>query len=302
MSNFISWSARNSVFANLLMIILIIFGLFSLWNIRSELIPQFSLDRIRVDVVWEGSSPEEVEKGICMKIEESLSKVEGIKRITSLALESKCSTVIQIESWKTPSIVMEDVKDQVNRINTFPENVERPLITEVKQMHQVIHVSLFGNVSESVLKRKSQEIKDELLLLNGISRVVIGGLRNWEISIEVSEENLRRYNLTFQKLAEIIKKNVLELTGGDIRSKQNRIRIRTVGKLYTGLEFEKLELLVKKNGTILRLGDVATVVDSFDEMDTSGRFNGKPASLISVYRTQDEDALKISETVKKYVE
>ena len=140
------------------------------------------------------------------------------------------------------------------------------------------------------------------MLLNGISRVVIGGLRNWEISIEVSEENLRRYNLTFQKLAEIIKKNVLELTGGDIRSKQNRIRIRTVGKLYTGLEFEKLELLVKKNGTILRLGDVATVVDSFDEMDTSGRFNGKPASLISVYRTQDEDALKISETVKKYVE
>ena len=123
MSNFISWSARNSVFANLLMIILIIFGLFSLWNIRSELIPQFSLDRIRVDVVWEGSSPEEVEKGICMKIEESLSKVEGIKKITSLALESKCSTVIQIESWKTPSIVMEDVKDQVNRINTFPENV-----------------------------------------------------------------------------------------------------------------------------------------------------------------------------------
>ena len=302
MSNLISWSARNSVFSNLLMIILIIFGLFSLWNIRSELIPQFSLDRIRVDVNWDGSSPEEVEKGICIKVEESLSKVEGIKKITSLALESRCSTVVQVESWKTPSKVMEDVKDQVNRINTFPEDVERPIITEVKQMHQVIHVSLFGNVSESVLKRKSQEIKDELLLLNGISRVVVGGLRNWEISIEVSEENLRRYNLTFTKLSEIIKKNVLELTGGDIRSKQNRIRIRTVGKLYTGLEFEKLELLVKKDGTILRLGDVATVIDSFDEMDTSGRFNGKPASLISIYRTEDEDALQISEIVKKYVE
>ena len=205
MNNLISWTTKNSVFANLLMVILIIFGFFSLWNIRSELIPQFSLDRIRVDVEWDGSSPEEVEKGICMKVEESLSKVEGIKKITSLALESRCSTVIQVESWKTPVKVMEDVKDQVNRINTFPEDVERPLVTEVKQMHQVIHVSLFGDVSESVLKRKSQEIKDELLLLNGISRVVIGGLRNWEISIEVSEENLRRYDLTFEQLSGIIK-------------------------------------------------------------------------------------------------
>ena len=156
-------------------------------------------------------------------------------------------------------------------------------------------------MAEEVLKRKATEIKDELLDLPNISKVVLSGLRDWEISVEVSEEMLRRYGLTFERVANVIRKNVLELSGGDIRSAERRIRIRTLGKRYTGPEFERLELLTQKDGAILRLGDIARVVDAFEDSDKSGRFNGKPAALILVYRTDEEDALSISKTVVEYV-
>ena len=302
MKQILDWSARHTVFANLLMAIMLIIGVVAVFQIRSELIPQFVLDRVSVNVAWEGASPEEVEEGICIKIEEGLTAVEGVKKINSTAYEGRCDVMVELHSWiKDSRELMEDIRSEIDRINTLPEDIERPIVTDVKRTNQVVHISLFGNVSDEILKRKATEIKDDLLEMPNISKVVLTGLRDWEISIEVSEETLRRHGLTFERLANIIRKNVLELSGGDIRSAERRIRIRTLGKRYTGLEFERLEILTQKDGTILRLGDIARVVDAFEDSDTTGRFDGKPAALITVYRTEKEDALSISKAVAGYV-
>ena len=303
MKRILAWSARHTVFANLMMVIMLIIGVVAVIQIRSEFIPQFALGRVSITVEWEGAGPEAVEEGVCIKIEESLSGVEGIKEFTSIAYEGRCEITVELHTWtKNSRDLMEDIRSEIDRIKTLPEDIERPVVSEVKQMIQVVRLSLFGNVSEEVLKRKATEIKDELLDLPNISKVVLGGLRDWEISIEVSEEMLRRYGLTFERVGNIIRKNVLELSGGDIRSAERRIRIRTMGKRYTGLEFERLEMLTQKNGTILRLGDIARVVDAFEDSDRTGRFDGKPAALITVYRTDEEDALSISRAAVEYVQ
>lgn len=303
MRGMIAWSARNSVFANLLMSILIIVGVAAVFQIRSELLPQFALDRVSVGVVWEGASPEEVEEGVCIKIEEALTGVEGVKKLTSIAYEHRCDVMVELYSWvRDPREAMEDIKSEIDRVNTFPIDIESPVVTEVKRVNQVVHLSLFGDVSERLLKRKAIEIKDELIDIPDISRIVTRGLRDWEISIEVSEETLRRHGLTFERLGDIIRRNALELSGGDIRSPERRIRIRTLGKRYTGREFERLEILTRKNGAVLRLGDIARVVDAFEDSDKTGRFNGKPGALITVFRTEEEDAVSIAKAAAAYVE
>ncbi|MFQ5895998.1 MAG: efflux RND transporter permease subunit, partial [Nitrospinota bacterium] len=172
MKRLIAAAARNPVFANLLMALLIVSGVVALIRIRSELIPQFSLDRIQVQVVWEGASPEEVEEGVCIKIEEALTGIEGIKKITSTAFEHRCQVVVQLESWVEDSRrSMDDIKDAVDRIDTFPDDIERPVVAEVKRIHQVLDLALYGDVSELALKRVAEEIKDDLLAIPGISQV-----------------------------------------------------------------------------------------------------------------------------------
>ena len=302
MKRMIAWAARHTVFANLLMAIMIIAGLVAVFQIRSELLPQFALDRVSVLVSWEGASPAEVEEGVCIQIEEALTGLEGVKKITSIAYEGRCEIAVELHGWIERSRDMvADIQSEIDRIRTLPADIERPIVTEVKRINQVFHLSLFGDVSEAVLKRKATEIKDELLAIPNISRVVLSSLRDWEISIEVSEETLRRYGLTFERAARIIRQNVLELSGGEVRSAERRIRIRTLGKRYTGPEFAQLELLTQPDGTILRVGDVARVVDGFGDSDRTGRFDGKPAALITVYRTDAEDSLSISEAAVEYV-
>ncbi len=303
MKRLLGWIVRNSVFANLLMAIMIVIGVIAVFQIRSELIPQFALDKVSVSVTWQGASPEEVEEGVCIKIEEALTGVEGVKKIASTAYEYQCAVLLDLHTWvKDSRKSMEDIKSEIERINTFPADIERPIVAEVKRINQVVYLSLFGDVAERTLKRKAEEIKDDLLDAYGVSQIVLGGVKNWEISIEVSEETLRRYGLTFERLSDIIRKNVLELSGGDIRTSERRIRIRTLGKRYTGLEFEQLEILAQKDGTILRLGDIARVVDAFEDSDKTGRFNGKPGALITVFRTDEEDAIDIAKAVGRYVE
>jgi multidrug efflux pump subunit AcrB len=297
----IAATTNHRVFANLLMAVLILLGVISLYQIKSEIIPSFSLDMVSVTVAWKGASPEEVEEGVCIKVEEAIAGITGIKKISSTANENNCSLIAELESWVDDArTVMDDIKNAVDRIDTFPDEIERPVISEVKRIDQVLNLALYGDAPETALKRMAEEIKEELIALPGVSQVAINGVRNWEISIEVSEATLRRHGLTFERLAETIRKNVLELTGGDIRSSDRRIRIRTVGKRYTGPEFENLEMLTRADGTILRLRDIARVVDGFEDTDKSGRFNGKNAALIIINKTEDEDALQIADKVNAY--
>ena len=298
----IAWFARNSVAANLLMVFIIISGLIGLFNVRGETFPEFSLDMVSIEVPYLGAAPEEVEQAVCIRIEEAIQGIDGIKQITSTAAEGKGTVTVEVELGSDARTVLDDIKNNVDAIDTFPEETEKPIIREVLARRQVIDIAVSGQTDEFTLKAIAERVRDELSSLPAISQVELVSARPYEISIEVSELALRRHGLTFDDVARAVRRSSLDLPGGSVRSQSGEILLRTIGQAYRGDEFEDLILLARTDGTRLHLGDVATVVDGFAETDQSARFDVEPTILISVFRTGDQSDLEISSAVFDYIE
>jgi multidrug efflux pump subunit AcrB len=297
------WSVEHRVTVNLLMVFVIIVGLMSLIRMKREVFPYFSLDMVSVQVFYLGASPEDVEEGIIVKIEEKIQSVEGIKRIVSTAREGAGTVILELnEDVDDVQKVVDEVKTLVDSIDTFPEESETPLIQEVTIKEEAINLAVFGDVSEFALRRVAEKVRDDLLSFKSISQVTLAGIRDYEISVEVSEEDLRRYGLTFDQVAAALKTGSLDLPGGVIKTAGGEVLIRSKGQRYTGREFETIPLITLAKGTIVRLGDVARIVDGFKDSDQKGRFNGKPAALVQVRKTRDEDMVGIARTVHAYVQ
>ncbi|MFH2219785.1 MAG: efflux RND transporter permease subunit [Pseudomonadota bacterium] len=302
MKAFGNWSINNRVTVNLLMIFIIVAGLFTVRRMRREVYPQFALDMINVSVLFPGSSPEEVEEGICIKIEEKIKGIEGISRTFSSAYEGRGSVTAELDASADIQSVLDDIKTEVDLIDTFPEEAEDPVVTEITNRNPAITVAIFGNVSEKLLREMADKVKDDLVDTPAISIADLIGVRNYEISVEVSEENLRRYGISFDDVVRAIRTGSVDLPGGTIKTAQGEILVRSKGQLYTGREFENLPLITLKDGTVVRVGQVATVTDGFEDVDIKTRFNGKPAALVQVNRTSDEDLVEISRVVQDYVD
>ena len=296
----IDWFARNSVAANLLMALLVIGGLIASVNVTSEVMPEISLDRIYVEVPYLGAAPEEVEEAVCVRIEEAIYGIDGIKQIVSTASEGMGSVMIELELGADIRRVLDDVKGRVDAIDTFPVETEKPIIRELVARAQVVDLAVSGYADEFVLKEIAERVRDELAALPDISLVEVTSARPYEISIEVSETALRRHGLTFDDVAAAVRNSSLDLPGGSVRSDSGEVLLRTIGQAYRGDEYEALPLLTRADGTRLVLGDVATVVDGFAETDQSARFNLAPTVLLSVFRTGDQDALDIADRVEQY--
>ncbi len=301
MKRLIEWFARNGVAANLLVIVIMIGGLLTLPHIRKEIFPEFSSDMIMVTVEYPGAAPEEVEEGVCVRIEEAVQSLDGIKKITSLANENVGTVNIELLPGMDVREMLDDVKARVDAIDTFPEETEKPLIKEITVRKQVLNVAVSGEGEEAVLKRLGEQVRDELAAQPGITQVELANARPYEISIELSEVAMRRFGLTFEEVARAVRRSSLNLPGGSVRTRGGEILLRTKGQAYRGPEFEKIVLLTRPDGTRLLLGDVAHVVDGFAETDQSARFDGKPSVLVQVFRVGEEDALKISDTVRRYI-
>lgn len=301
MNNAIRWFAANHVVANLLMAFIIAAGLLTIPAITKEIFPEFDLDLISVSVRYLGAAPEEVEEGVCIKVEEAIQDLEGIKKIESTASEGVGTVMVELETGADSRELLNDIKARVDAIETFPEETEKPVISELTNRRQVIDIAVHGNVDEATLKALGDRVRDELTAIKGISQVELVSSRPYEISIEVSEEALRRHGLTFSFVANAVRRSSLDMPGGSIRTGGGEILLRTKGQAYRGHEFEDIVLLTRPDGTRLMLGDVARVVDGFAETDQAARFTGEPAVGIRVYRVGDQNALKISETVKEYV-
>ena len=295
------WSVNNSVSVNLIMIFIIMAGLFTVLGMRREMFPQFNLDMINVSVVYPGASPQEVEEGICIKIEEKIKGVEGISKIRSGAYESMGSVTVELDSNADLQTVLDDMKTQVDLIDTFPEEAEDPVIVEIINKDPTITVGVYGDVSEKLLRKTAEKIRDDLINTGPISLVELVGVRDYEISIEVSEEDLRRYNLSFDQVVAAVRTGSIDLPGGTIKTRRGEILVKSMGQLYTGREFEKLPLITLADGAVLYLGDVARVTDGFEDADIITKFNGKPAVMVRVNRTKHEDVIEISDTVRAYV-
>jgi multidrug efflux pump subunit AcrB len=293
--------AKNTVFANIVLVLIFMAGGLAVTSMIRENFPEFSLDMILITVPFPGADPEEVEEGISTKIEEAIESVEGIKLYTTESYESMGTTLIEVKENYEIDVVMEDVRTAIDAISTFPVDAEKPVIKELTIKDPVMLLYLSGEMSERRLKEWSEEIKDEIQQLPRVSQVEIFGTRDYEIGIEVSEERLREYGLTFDQVATAVRQSNLNLGGGTIRSQGEEIRLRTMGRKYTAKEMAEVVVLARPQGEIITLDRIATIKDDFEEDPIQARINGDPSLLVIVYKTSEEDALAIAKEVNRYV-
>lgn len=298
----VSWMARNHVAANLLMMILIVGGLVMAFTIKQEVFPEIELDTVFVSVAYPGAGPEEVEDGVILKIEESLSSITGIKEIRSVAAEGIGRVTAEVIQGEDIDIILQDIKAEVDRITTFPEDAEKPVVSKTVRRREVVSAVVYGDASERSLREQAEAIRDELLDIPEITQVDLRGVRPYELSIEVTEETLSRYGLTLGSIADKIRETSIDLPGGTVKSRGGEILIRTKGKRYTAEDYEGVTIIEKADGTDLKLGDIADVRDTFRETDEFSLFDGMPSAMISVYRVGDQKPLQISRIVTDYVE
>lgn len=294
--------AKNHVVSNLLMAVLIIGGLIIGLSVKQEVFPEITMDKIQVSVSYPGAGPSEIEEGIILTVEDNLTAVEGIRQVKSIAFEGLGVIIAELHPGNDPDTILQEIKSEVDRITTFPQDAEKPVISKLDNKREVISLVLYGDVSELGLRQQAEQIRDELLQIDNITQVELGGVRPYEIAIEISETTLRRYRLTLDQVAERVRQASIDLPGGVIKTSDNEILIRTKEKRYYAPQYEEVRLLSQVDGREIRLGDIASIRDTFEETDLFARFDGQPAAMIKIYRIGDQKPTKISAAVLEYIE
>ncbi len=294
--------ARNTVFANIVLVMIFMAGWIAVKSMIRENFPEFSLDMIIVSVPYPGADPEEVEEGISRKLEEAIEGVEGIKLYTTESRENQGAANIEVKEDYDITDVLDNVRTKIDAISTFPVDAEKPIIYELTLKDPVIMLYLSGDMSERRLKEWSEQLKDEIQQLPPVSQVGIFGTREYEIGIEISEEKLREYGLTFDQVTDAVRRSNLNLAGGTIRTRGEEIRIRTMGRKYSGEELSSIVVMATPRGDIITLDRLARIVDGFSEDPINATINGEPSVMLIVYKTKEEDSLAISKAVQEFVD
>ena len=302
MNKFIKTALNNPVAGNLILFVVILVGYITFTNIQRETFPEFNLDMIRISVIYRGATPDEIEESIVTKIEEKLSGVEGIDEINSTSSENMGSIIVKIDENYNAMKVKDDIEKEIDQILTFPTEAEKPVIVEIVRKKHAIYLGLYGDVDKETLKKTAENIEDELLATGDFSQIEITGLKEREISIELSEEKLQKYNLSFQKVSDILKRESINMPGGTIKSDQGEITVRTSQRKYTGEELGKIPVITTNTGVSIKLADIAKITDSFEDVNKFSMLNGKNAALITIDKTASQDLIKLCEKAKEYVE
>ncbi len=298
----ISYFARNRVAANLLMGAICVIGILSVMNhLTLEVFPSVEADVINVRVAYPGSTPTESEEAIGVRIEEAIQDLEGIDQIYTTATEGSVSVQVEVRRGYNPRELLDDVKNRVDSISTFPVDAERPVIEQPAISERVMNIVLSGPLTEKDLKKLGERIRDEITNLPGVTQVGLRGARPYEVAVEVSENTLQAYGLTFADVASAIRRSSIDLSAGRIRTRGGDVLLRTDAQANYQEEFEKIVVLTSPDGTRLTLADLAEVNDGFDEEVMYSEFNGHRAVMVDVFRVGDQDVIDIAETVKAYL-
>jgi len=297
----IAWFAENHVAANLLMIFLIVAGAVTALTMKLEVFPDTTLDRITITTEYPGASPAEVEESVIRRIEEKVAGLAGIKRIDSVAREGSGTVTIEVMTDWDLKTLLDEVKAEVDRITTLPEEAEKPEVREVTRRHDVINLAVYGDAPEYTIKHLAEKIKDDITNLPGVTLAELTGVRQGEIHIEISEETLRRYGLTLGQVSDLVKQASLDLPAGHVKTSGGEILIRTKGRRYQAGDYQDIAVITRPDGSKVTLGEIATLRDGFEDEDFYARFQGKPAALINIYRVADQNALHVANAVKQYI-
>ncbi|MBN2217466.1 MAG: efflux RND transporter permease subunit [Pirellulales bacterium] len=307
MKSIIRWSIQNTPAMNTLLVGLVAVGALSLFLLRRETSPEFELEYVTITVLYPGASPEEVEEGICQKIEEAVRARDGIKEIASVAREGVGLVLLELYS-SVPDVqkVLNEIRSDVDRIPSFPETAERPVVEQILLRRPAIRVGVIGPENDDPeaefrLREVAEQIREELLQLPSVSQVEMVGVRDYQIDIEISEETLRKYGLTLDQVARIVRRENIEIPGGNMKTDSQEILLRGKNKRLLGHEIAKIPLVTRPNGVVLTIGDLGVVRDEFIDTTAIHRINGKPGMVISVQKTGSEDLIEIVDEVKGFV-
>lgn len=294
---------KNPVAANLLMAIFLFGGLLVGSNLKAQVFPTISTGVVTVTVPYPGATPAEVEEGITRRVEEALLGIDGVKRVESTASENVGVITAELRNFVDEQIVKEDIQSAVEQLADFPpENAERPIVVAPKPISGVVTLVVSGNVPEKDLRDAAEQLERDLLTQSEISLVSLSGDRNHEISIEVSEDTLQEYGLSFEAVATAVKTSSLDLAGGSIITESGEILLRTNQKRETGPEFENIVVKTQTDGSLVLLKDIADIRDGFERDRIVNYFNGHPAIFVEVQRAEAEDVLDVKAAVKAYLE
>ena len=301
MRDLIKYFVKYPVSANVIMLLIIIFGCMGLFNLRKTFFPERTAKIIIVDAVFPGASPLEIEQMVTLKIEDNIDGITGIKRITSKSLENTSSVIVEIENNADNQVVTQDIKNAIDRINSFPDDMESPSISLMEDLNPAISYALNGDVTLNQLKKAAEEIEDDLKAMDGVSKIRISGYPVEEMEISVRENDLKKYDLSFQDINRAISSENIDITGGTVRSSDENFMIRSNNKKYNANEIS--EIVVKKiNNRIIKIKDIATVKRIWKDVSNRKFYNNTAGVVINVFNTNNEDISVVAGKTRAYLE
>ena len=300
----IAYFAGNPVAANLLMLFFLLGGIISGAHLAIQHFPEIDLRTVSVTVPFPGASPREVEEDVNRRIEESIVGLPGVERVVSTAAEGLGRIDIELSTFADATSVLNDVQNAVDGIENFPPlTADQPevelLVVALEVMTLAVSSAVVG---ENELRFAAESLRSELLELPAISQVQLKGTRDREISIELSEEELRRHNLSFNQISNIVQRASLNLTFGELRTEAGGFILHTISKRRFGEEFEDIPLLTRLNGTIVTLGEVAEIRDAFVDEEVVTRVNGQPAVLVRIDSTEQQSIVRMAREIDAWLE
>lgn len=323
MERIIKWFSENHVAGNFLMLLVVLLGFANWFKLKKEIFPETAVDAAVIRIPYPNATPEEVERGVCVPVEEAVADLTGIKKLSSSSSQNMGVVTVEAETGREIRELMDDLKSRIDAIDNFPEEAEKPVIEEVVIKNPVMSLAITTEtgVDEITLTRLAEKIRDDLLAYDpgkpesvgeflatlfrgkpGISQVTIAGTRDFEISIEVSEDRLRKFGLTHREVSEAVRRTSVDLPGGSVKAESGELILRALGKRYDAADFRTIPVAVRGDGSQILLEDVADVVDGFEDVDLASSFDGRPAVIVNIFRVGNEDTLALAGMVRRYVE
>lgn len=301
MRGFIDYFIKYDVAANLLMVGILILGVVSLFNIKSTFFPETESRIVSIQIVYPGASPEEIEEGVVSKIEENLKGLTGVERYTSVSSENSGTVTVELFKGYDPDVILQDVKNAVDRINSFPVGMEPPVVYKQEFLGFAISFAISGDVNLRTLKRYGREVEDDLRAIDGISKVELSGFPDEEIEIAFREKDLRAYDLTFQQATQAVRNANLDITGGTLKSEKEELLIRARNKEYYADGLRDIIVKTTTDGSVIRLYQIADVRDQWADNPERGYLNNDASVIVTVQNTLEEDLLTVAENVREYL-
>lgn len=298
----VAYMARKPLVVNLLMILLLAGGGWTMYNIQKEVFPQFQLDRVEVSVVYPGAAPAEVEQGILRPVEEAVRGIQGIKEITSTANEGSGEVLIELVAGSDRMKIFQDIDQGISRIRTFPDEIEEPEVRLLANQRDVMELGLYGDADFWTLRKLAERLRDQLLNEENITQVELGNVPEYITHVEIPRHRLREYNLTLGQVADIIRESSEDVPAGDVSTSSGEILLRVKERKQWAEEYGNIEIITSESGAVVRLADIAEITDGFEQNDFHSQFNRQPSIELAIYRIGDQSPLDIAATLQEVMD